>query len=355
MPVELRAMPSRRRLSVVLGVALVAAIGPARAPARAQGVAPPAADLPNPYREIENWGRLPGGRTIGAASAIDIDRDGSSVWVFERCGGKGASKVRPVPTDTCLGSSVAPLLKFDASGTLIASLGAGLFVYPHGMFVDRSGNLWLTDGQAKGGKGLQVVELSPAGKVLLTLGKAGIAGDGPDTFNPPSDVIVGPNGDVFVADGHGGTTNARIVKFARDGKFVKTWGRSGVRPGEFSTPHSLAMDSAGRLFVADRGNARIQVFDQDGRFLAEWKQFGNPSGIYIDRDDRLFSVGTLPNGQRGVSVASARDGKPMFFVPDHDPNPEGYIGGREGIAADRNGNILISRTGPGGLLKLATK
>ena len=311
--------------------------------------------LPNPYREIENWGQLPGGRTIGAASAIEVDRDGTSVWVFERCGGKGASKVRPTPTDTCLGSSLAPLLKFDASGKLVASLGAGMFVYPHGMSVDRSGNIWVADGQGKDGKGQQVVGLSPAGKVLLTLGKAGVAGDGPDTFNPPSDVIVAPNGDIFVADGHGGKTNARIVKFSKDGKFIKAWGKAGSGPGEFNTPHSLAMDSAGRLFVADRGNDRIQIFDQDGKFLAEWKQFGNPSGIYIDRNDMLFSVGTLPNKQRGVSVGSTRDGRMTSFVPDLDPNPEGYIGGREGIAVDRNGSIFISRTGPGGLLKLVKK
>src|SRR5205807_10332395 len=134
-------------------------------------------------------------------------------------------------------------------------------------------NVWITDAQGKDGKGHQVIKFSPEGKVLLTLGKAGVTGDGADTFNQPSDVVVAPNGDIFVADGHGGNSNARIVKFSKDGKFIKAWGKKGSAPGEFDTPHALAFDSKGRLFVADRANDRIQIFDQDGKFLDQWKQF----------------------------------------------------------------------------------
>src|SRR5271155_4086766 len=125
---------------------------------------------PNPYVTVDNWAKLPEGRTWGSTSAVDIDRDGKSIWVGERCG-----------TNTCTGSNLDPILKFDASGKLVKSFGAGMFIFPHGIFVDKEGNVWITDGQGKDGKGQQVFEFSPEGKVLMTLGKAGVAGDGPDT------------------------------------------------------------------------------------------------------------------------------------------------------------------------------
>ncbi|PYR68914.1 MAG: hypothetical protein DMG20_08525, partial [Acidobacteria bacterium] len=222
------------------------------------------------YQTIENWFKLPEGRKIGSTAGITVDRDGTSVWTFDRCGGQ-----------YCAGSNLAPIMKFDESGKLVKSFGAGMFVRPHGIRIDREGNVWVTDGEGpdgkdpnKNGKGHQVFKFSPDGKVLMTLGKAGVAGDGPDTFNQPSAVLIAPNGDIFVADGHGGNSNARIVKFSKDGKFIKTWGKKGTAPGDFDTPHNLAMDSCGRLFVGDRGNNRIQIFDQDGKFREEWKQFG---------------------------------------------------------------------------------
>src|SRR5207244_1325102 len=145
---------------------------------------------------------------------------------------------------------------------------------------------------------------------------------------------------VFVADGHGGNSNARIVKFSKDGKYIKTWGKKGSGPGEFDTPHSLAMDSSGRLFVADRGNSRIQLFDQDGMFLADWKQFGRPSGGYIDKHDTLYAADTQsnettnPGYKRGIRIGSAKDGKVMAMISDPDPDGTG-----EGVAADASGNI----------------
>src|SRR5262249_36040040 len=180
-------------------------------------------------------------------------RDGN-IWVFERCGGN----------EGCAGSNVPPIVKLEPSGKYVKSFGAGMFVQPHGIHVDRDNNVWVTDAQGRDGKGHVVVKFNQDGKVLLPLGKPGVPGDGNDAFNQPSDVITAPNGDIFVADGHGGDSNARIVKFSKDGKFTKTWGRKGSGPGEFDTPHGLAMDTQGRLFVGDRSNNRVQIFDQDG-------------------------------------------------------------------------------------------
>src|SRR5437879_10287462 len=147
-----------------------------------------------------------------------------------------------------------------------------MFVFPHGIAVDKEGNVYVADADGKNGKGHIVVKFSPEGKVLLTLGKPGMPGDAPDFFYRPSAVAIAPNGDIFVADGHGGDSNARIVKFSKDGKFIMTWGKKGSAPGEFNGPHALAFDSKGRLFVADRSNNRIQIFDQNGNFMDKWKQ-----------------------------------------------------------------------------------
>src|SRR5271165_6045430 len=292
---------------------------------------------PNPYQTVENYLKLPDGRPWGSSSAIDIAPDGKSIWVAERCG-----------ANSCAGKTVPPVLHFDASGKLLKSFGEGRFIFPHGMFVDKQGNVWITDGQGRDGKGHQVFKFSPSGEVLLTLGKAGVAGDGPDEFNQPSDVVVAANGDIFVADGHGGKSNARIVKFDKNGKFIKTWGKKGTAPGDFDTPHALAFDSRGRLFVGDRANNRIQIFDQDGKFLEEWKQFSRPSGIYIDRNDAIYvtdsestdrdGYGHNPGWKRGIRIGSAKDGSVTAFIPDPTPGL-GSTSDAEGVAADKDGTV----------------
>ena len=233
-----------------------------------------------------------------------------------------------------------------------------MFVFPHGIFVDHDGNVWVTDGQGKDGKGHQVFKFSPDGKVLLTLGKAGTAGDGPDTFNAPSAVLVAPNGDIFVGDGHGGNTNSRIVKFSKDGKFIKTWGKKGSAPGEFDTPHTLAMDSRGRLFVGDRNNNRIQIFDQDGKYIDQWPQFSRPSGVYIDKNDIIYvadseseSVSKNHDGwKRGIRVGKATDGSVTAFIPDPVEKATG-TSAAEGVTADAKGNIFGAEVGPKRLMK----
>jgi DNA-binding beta-propeller fold protein YncE len=308
-------------------------------------------ELPNPYRLVENWAQMPPGRTWGSTSAVEIDPDGKSIWVAERCG-----------ANTCAGSDLPSVLKFDASGRLVKSFGAGMIIWPHGIHVDRQGNVWVTDARGQDGKGHQVFKFSAEGKVLLTLGKAGVAGEGPDTFNQPSDVAVAPNGDIFVADGHDPNTNARIVKFSSDGRFVKAWGKHGSGPGEFETPHGLAFDSRGRLFVADRSNNRIQIFDQDGKFLEEWKQFSRLSGIYIDKNDTLYGTDSEsntrrnPGWKRGIRIGSAKDGTVWAFIPDPEPKPdESSTSGGEGVAADAAGNVYAAEVGPKALKKYVKK
>jgi streptogramin lyase len=316
---------------------------------------------PNPYRSIENWAQLPDGRVWGAVSAVDIDPDGTSVWVAERCGAQGfipPSQMKEGVPFNCDGSQLAPILKFDAAGKLVKSFGAGLLVFPHGLHVDREGNVWVTDGVGRGGKGQQVLKFSPDGKILMTLGKAGVAGSGPDEFNAPSAVVTAPNGGIFVADGHGRDTNARIVKFSKDGKFIKTWGKKGSAPGELDIPHAIAMDSQGRLFVGDRQNNRIQIFDQDGKFLDQWVQFSRPSGIYIDSNDVIYvadseseSVAKNHDGwKRGIRIGSAKDGTVTALIPDPAEKKTG-TSAAEGIAADAMGNIYGAEVGPKRLMK----
>jgi sugar lactone lactonase YvrE len=308
---------------------------------------PPVNDRPNPYTLTKSWAQPPAGRTLGAVSGVDIDRDGRSVWVADRCGG-----------NSCADSPLAPILKFDADGRLVKAFGAGLFAIPHGVHVDRDGNIWITDDSTMPapGKGHQVIKFDPEGKVLLTLGKPGVSGVGPDTFNRPSDVVTAANGDIFVADGHGGSSNARIMKFAKDGRFLATWGMKGSGRGELDTPHGLAMDSRGRLFVADLRNYRVQIFEQDGRFVDEWRGFGMPGGIFIDATDTLFVADSLSGPQanpgwiRGIRIGSARDGSVTAFIPDATPdaNP---ITAAEGVAVDAAGNVYGAVVPTPGLLR----
>jgi hypothetical protein len=316
-------MPRAGRVRITLIVAVVATIAMSGGSLCAQ---------PDPYHTLNNWAHLPDGRRWGWTVGISVDRS-DNVWVFERCG-----------ANTCDGSSLAPILEFDPSGNLLKSFGAGMFVSPHGLSLDKDGNVWVTDyGQGKG-KGEQVVGFSPEGKVLLTLGKAGVAGDGPDTFNKPSAVAVAPNGDIFVADGHGGDSNARIVKFSKDGRFIKAWGRKGSAPGEFDNPHAVAIDSKGRLFVGDTNNNRIQIFDQNGKFLTEWKQFGRPSGIFIDAKDNIYVADFQSDAKRnpgfkpGIRIGSAKDGSVKYFIPALGPEAK-PTSVTEGVAADSHGNI----------------
>lgn len=313
-------------------------------------------DGPNPYAAGVDFGALPAGRKWGSTASITTAADGT-IWVADRCGVSGAGGT------TCAGpnATINPIFQFDGSGKLLKTFGAGLFVSPHKLSVDPEGNLWMADNGAH-----VVVKLDPNGKVLMTLGKKGQRGTGPNEFDAPTDVAVAANGDVFVGDGHTGGGlefgNARIVKFDKTGKFLKTWGKKGMGPGEFDVIHTLAFDSRGRLFVGDRQNNRLQIFDQDGKFIAQWFQFGRPSGIHIDkRTDTIYvadsesrdgrtnlgygnlaatGYGFNPGTKRGIRIGSALDGKVTAFIPDPCPYPyPGASSLAEGVTVDSQGNV----------------
>lgn len=301
---------------------------------------------PNPYTIVEGvWAPLPDDRVWGAASAVFMNPDGN-IWIGDRCG-----------ANSCIGSDIDPMVLYTPNGEVVRTFGGGQIAWPHGMFVDAEGNVWVADatgfGVSPDDLGHVVMKFSPEGELLMTLGERGNPGSGPDLFTQPSDVLVSPNGDIFVADGHGAGGNNRIVKFSSDGTFLMEWGSTGGENGEFRDPHALAMDSQGRLFVGDRANSRIQIFDQDGNHLATWTQFGRPSGLYIDENDVLYATdsesntGRNPGWQRGIYIGSAETGWVTAFIPDPEPDPDNSAtSGAEGVAVGPDGTVYAAQVGP---------
>ncbi len=336
------------RIAAFMALALTASAMPASAQRVPYTLAqlPPPGPLagnpnlhPNPYKTDLGFFKMPAGRTMGSTSAVAVDSKGH-VWVAERCG-----------ANSCAGSSVNPIMEFDANGNFIKDFGGGLTLFPHGFYIDAEDNVWLTDARVANGGGGQVFKFSSDGKLLLMLGTKGVAGTGPTTFTEPNAVTVAKDGTIFVGDGHEAYKNiARIVKFAPDGRYLGEFGTPGKARGELEVPHSLAIDSQGRLFVADRWNNRVSIFTQDGKFIDAWTQFGRPSGIYIDKNDVLYSAdsesrnpvgyGFNPGWKRGIRIGSAKTGKVTSFIPDPEPNPDGgATSSAEGIWVDTKGVI----------------
>jgi DNA-binding beta-propeller fold protein YncE len=297
---------------------------------------PPRNHVPQPYRTRRDWGQLPPGMKWAAVTAVESGRDGT-IFVVHRCA-----------ENSCAGRAEAPILKYDSRGRLLASFGQGLFVFPHGAAVDAEGNLWVTDARGGDGKGHQVFKFSPDGKVLATLGRAGESGSGPGLFDQPTDVVISPAGEIFVTDSHRNGKNNRVVKLSKDGRFIKEWGRKGSGRGELSEPHTIAMDSRGRLFVGDRENNRVVIYDQEGTVIDEWRQFGRPSGIAITRDDTIYvtdsesgpntGANELAGIRKGIRIGSARTGVVTAFIEDSESTVTDHSGA-EGVGVDAQGNV----------------
>ncbi len=324
----------------------------------------PINNLPNPYETQRDWGTLPNGRSWGSVSAVNVDVDGVHIWAGDRCG-----------ANSCAESDVDPIVKLDPDGNVVQSFGAGLITWPHGMDVDSEGNVWVADARSPNARelertpnapmnGHQVIKFSPDGEVLLRLGTPGETGNPPTHFTEPNDVVVGPNGNIYVGESHGAqfedeagpNSIGRITKWAPDGAFIKSWGSWGYEDGQFRAPHSLAFDSQGRLFVADRGNRRIQIFDQEGGHIATWYQFSRISGLFIDDNDMLYAIDSEsddnynPGWRKGLRVGSARTGEVLYFVPEHVSERPSGMGGYgtmgEGVTVDAAGNVIGGEVGP---------
>ena len=319
-------------MTIVVALALVGL-------AQAQSSYPCVNDAPNPYKQVNGWAHMP--RPWAPTNNVYVDGK-DNVWVMDRCEDKG-----------CAESHESPIWELSPDGKVLKSFGAGMFVFPHTVKPDAAGNIWAVDGDMKDGRGNQVVKFSPEGKVLTTFGKAGQSGRTTDVFDRPTGIAFAPNGDIFIAEGHAPTFgNSRITKFDKNGKFIKTFGRVGSGDGEFKSPHVIAFDSQGRLFVADRSNSRVVILDQDGKFLMAWKQFGRPSGIFIDKNDMLYVSDSEsedapgkdtnnPGCKRGIRGGSIKDGKVQFYIPPP-PVPDPKLPPPEGVAVDSHGNIYAA-------------
>ena len=308
---------------------------------------------PNPYRTVEGvWAPLPDGRAWGSTSLVEVSPDGETIWAVDRCG-----------ENTCVGhDDLDVVFQFDKDGNMLTRWGAGMFVWPHGIDVDDDGNVWIADARGEGNRGHQVIKFSSHGDVLMRLGTAGVAGRTQSTFDQPNDVLVAPSGDIFVGDGHPANGNNRIVKFSSDGTYLMEWGETGSEPGQFRTPHALAMDSQGLLYVGDRSNRRIQVFEQDGTFVRDFYNFGRASGVAIDGDDNLYVADSESNYRRnggfkrGIRVANISDLRIFAFIPDPEPDQDNSgTSAAEGVAVDNEGNVYGAEVGPRALRKHAKR
>jgi DNA-binding beta-propeller fold protein YncE len=217
------------------------------------------------YEVDPNWPQRPENVAWGATPGVAVDRE-DNVWIFTR--------------------ATPPVQVYRPDGTFVRAWGEQIVGKAHQIKFDHQGNVWLADAGNH-----VVMQFTPEGKLLKTLGTRGQPGCDESHFDRPTDMVVAPDGEVFVSDGYG---NARVVQFDAQGHFVRSWGKLGTGPGEFSIPHAIVMDSKGRLYVADRNNARIQVFDREGRFLEQWRNLLVPWSFCMTADDEIWTCGSSP-------------------------------------------------------------
>src|SRR5262252_1824121 len=379
-------LPAGRRGSQILSCAIVVVALAMTSFAQNRAARPaPKPTLPNPYRLDPDWPTLPAtmkgpnGHKWGEVIRVHVAPNGN-IWVFHRC-----FYDKPAGDATCVnrGDANPPILEFNPAGRLQRSFGVGLFAHPHGFTVDKDGNIWTTDTNdeetilgipakdaAGAPLGQTVLKISADGKVLMTIGTPGVGGSGPYLFDRPTGVAIGANGAIFVSDGHSRnkSNNARIMKFSKDGKFIKAWGRMGSEPGNFREPHDLYVGgSKGWVYVADRQNNRVQVFDQDGNLVAAWSQFGQPSSVYVDKNDNIYVGATYevvapgqtalrptagPN-DRAIVIGNAISGELKYLIPDPGDLTKMSDTGTSasGIAVDDQGSLYAADVGFNNLRK----
>ena len=245
------------------------------------------------YSVLPDWPHMVEGWNFGEVAAVALDAS-ENVYVFNR--------------------SPHPLIQFSNSGKFVRSLLEGMITSAHGLRIDHEGNIWAVDV-----KGHTVLKLNPAGRVVMVLGRRDEAGVDPTHFNQPTDVAIAPNGDFYITDGYG---NSRVLKFARDGRFLHEWGKKGSGEGEFNLPHSVVLDGEGQVYVADRENNRIQVFTPEGRFVRQLTGLGSPWGLAVTRDQEIF----MADGRNNRVVKLTRDGKVLgtFGSPGKKPGEFAY-------------------------------
>ena len=294
-------------------------------------------DRPNPYTRIEPWGEPPPGNNGEWAAVIGAEGGPDGVvYVMHRC-----------HSNSCVGRSEPPIVRLDPrTGEQLGTFGEGLMAFPHGFHVDFDGNVWTTDtgrGDAPGGH--LVRKFSPDGELLMTLGHSGVAGDAPDMFREPTDVVVARDGTIFVTEGHiKNGPDSRLTKLSPDGSLIARYGMTGQGHLQLSAPHAIALDTAGRLFIADRDNNRIMIWDQDGQYIDQWTQFGRPSGLYIDHTDTIYVADSEswgpenPGWKKGIRIGSARTGQVHYFLEDVESRDFEHSGA-EGVGVDGLGNV----------------
>ena len=268
----------KKSLEVVFACIALLAL---HAGAQTTSMQPPVKTAPNapfravpelPYRVVTNFFKFPKAMVPGEASAVAVNSKGH-IFLFQR--------TKPM------------LAEYDEKGNFVQSIGDGIFTHPHGLRIDANDNLWTTDDGSH-----LVLKLDPSGNVLLVLGRINTAGEANWLFNRPADVAFANNRDIYVADGYG---NSRVVKFDRDGNYIKSWGKYGTGIGEFNLPHSIAVDKDGRVYVGDRENQRIQIFDSEGNFIRQWTGFGYPYGLLITPDQHVWARSSAPSGNLDIS------------------------------------------------------
>lgn len=270
------------------------------------------------YTPVPDIFKLPPGVNFGACSGVAITAK-NHILVFNR--------------------SENALMEFTPNGDWVRTMGRGVFTLPHGLRIDREGNIWCTDTGAH-----FVVKMNADGRILMVLGIPGRACEWHHAghlkgFDEPNDIAFGRNGEVYITQGHGKGENL-VHMFTANGDHVKTWGGNGKAKGQFDQPHSIVMNGKGLLYVCDRSNQRIQVFDGQGNYIRETAHPGTPCGLAMCKD-QLHMV--MAFGHAGKVMKLDEECNVLGATGSQGKGPNQY-GEAHYIAIDHNEDIYIADT-----------